>query len=966
MATLVVSTLLLASVPVQGQSPPLPGLGMDQGSVKGLQDGGAPPVYGSYWVGHWMAKYGWGGFDNALASAKATGVTPVVYWYYWGDSISPSCVENGCDGRSKAEWVSMTQTLADKVRDALGGAPAIIVLENEFNKGGVTSSTYAPTFDAYLEARAKTLKAVPGVHVSLGFGSWGEDVWSRFPKAMAASDSIGFQLMRASTRDSEAQYRGAPDKIASVLAHVKAISGKPAFLYDVALSSYPDATWRGVQADTLGEILERRPEYGQNGLVGMVYRELKDNPSMGTHNYYGIAEQFWGLRDTHGNPKPAWDAWKAASGATPPPPTPPATVNVPGSFEAEAMTATTGGRTTDASASGGAVWNVWTNGHLRQDLVSDGGAFRVTVMARGTSAGGVDARMDVRLDGAVLGAFTVPAGGLRAYVVEAQLPRGASTLAVAFTNDALVGSEDRNLLVDVVRVEAPAANQPPVARMAASVADLTVAVDAAGSSDPEGDALSFAWDFGDGAKAAGATATHAYAAPGEYVVTLRASDGRSASTASATVTARAPNRAPLAAFEATGADLAWRFDAAGSSDPDGDALAYAWTFGDGGTATGPVVGHAYATAGDRTVTLTVSDGKTGSTATRLVSARAPNRAPVAAFSASGQDLSWTFDAGASTDPDGDALSHLWTFPDGTTATGARASKTFATSGDHVVRLQVLDGRGGSGWSNQTIAARAPAAIRAMEAEAFAAKDNGAGFADSTASGGKGWLLWSNGAMRQAFTPGAGTWLVQVVAKGDQAAGAPVMELRADDVVVGRWSVAATAWTTYAAPVAFKAGETRTLSVHFTNDHRTAFADRNLRVDMVRMIPAASAVAVEGETFAAKDNGAAFGDGAASGDAAWLLWSNGAMRHAVDPGSGTHRVEIRAKGDPSAGWPIMELRADGALVGRWTVGSSTWQTYAADVTFGTAARQLSVHFVNDHVGAEGDRNLRVDLVRVTPQ
>ena len=45
-------------------------------------------------------------------------------------------------------------------------------------------------------------------------------------------------------------------------------------------------------------------------------------------------------------------------------------------------------------------------------------------------------------------------------------------------------------------------------------------------------------------------------------------------------------------------------------DADGDALTYAWTFGDGATATGADITHTYADAGTFTVRLIVTDTRT--------------------------------------------------------------------------------------------------------------------------------------------------------------------------------------------------------------------------------------------------------------------------------------------------------------------------------------------------------------------
>jgi hypothetical protein len=76
----------------------------------------------------------------------------------------------------------------------------------------------------------------------------------------------------------------------------------------------------------------------------------------------------------------------------------------------------------------------------------------------------------------------------------------------------------------------PTGNRPPTAVAGASplpaARNSLVTFTAAGSVDRDGDALSYAWKFGDGTTGAGVTATHAYAAAGTYAATLTVSDGR--------------------------------------------------------------------------------------------------------------------------------------------------------------------------------------------------------------------------------------------------------------------------------------------------------------------------------------------------------------------------------------------------------------------------------------------------------
>jgi PKD repeat protein len=161
---------------------------------------------------------------------------------------------------------------------------------------------------------------------------------------------------------------------------------------------------------------------------------------------------------------------------------------------------------------------------------------------------------------------------------------------------------------------AVAPNQPPVATFSATAVGASATVDASGSSDPEGSALTYAWTFGDGATGSGVTASHIYAAAGTYTVTLTVTDaGGRSSTLAQPVTVGA-NLPPVAEFSATAVGASVTVDASGSSDPEGSALTYAWAFGDGATGSGVTASHTYASAGNHTVTLTVTDSA-GGTAT---------------------------------------------------------------------------------------------------------------------------------------------------------------------------------------------------------------------------------------------------------------------------------------------------------------------------------------------------------------
>lgn len=94
-------------------------------------------------------------------------------------------------------------------------------------------------------------------------------------------------------------------------------------------------------------------------------------------------------------------------------------------------------------------------------------------------------------------------------------------------------------LLAAVNPGAIVADQAPVASVGGPYSgktDQAVIFDGSGSFDPDGDPLTYAWDFGDGSFGAGVAPSHAYGVAGTYAVLLTVSDGIKESAISGTTT----------------------------------------------------------------------------------------------------------------------------------------------------------------------------------------------------------------------------------------------------------------------------------------------------------------------------------------------------------------------------------------------------------------------------------------------
>jgi PKD repeat protein len=142
--------------------------------------------------------------------------------------------------------------------------------------------------------------------------------------------------------------------------------------------------------------------------------------------------------------------------------------------------------------------------------------------------------------------------------------------------------------------------------------------DASKSFDPDGQIVSYQWDFGDGTVAQEqqeSVISHQFTTVGEYPVALTVTDNndQTATINQAVQVTKAPEP-PIADFKVLDPSPQWdtrvRFDASLSSDPDGSIVSYQWDFGDETTGEGINVSHEFEYENRNfDVTLTVTDNQ---------------------------------------------------------------------------------------------------------------------------------------------------------------------------------------------------------------------------------------------------------------------------------------------------------------------------------------------------------------------
>jgi len=276
-------------------------------------------------------------------------------------------------------------------------------------------------------------------------------------------------------------------------------------------------------------------------------------------------------------------------------------------------------------------------------------------------------------------------------------------------------------------------HQPPVADAGGNRVVCTgdvITFDGSKSLDPQGGALRYAWDFGDGTTSDIVNPTKTYRSGGVYPVTLSVRD--SANLANSVDADRVSVKVDQGPSADAGPDIEAcamspiDFDASRSFDPNGTIKRYDWDFGDGKFAIGEKPNHVYERPGDYRAFLKIEGQRVGQCdphstdemAVRIlqgpvvrIDARAAAPLGEVAFDGSGSDM-----------PGGKITGWHWDFGDGGTAEGATVSHVFTESGRKKVTLTVTSDSPSP--TCQRVAATHVVTINAPPVAVIAAPDSG--------------------------------------------------------------------------------------------------------------------------------------------------------------------------------------------------------------------------------------------------
>jgi PKD repeat protein len=348
--------------------------------------------------------------------------------------------------------------------------------------------------------------------------------------------------------------------------------------------------------------------------------------------------------------------------------------------------------------------------------VAAGTPITLPISVSGTGAANLKLAVSVTGTNSAVGTPTTDAAGHASFSYT-PTAAGIDTVTVAADGNGN-GTIDAGEATGSALVAVSGANHAPVSDpggpYTATAGTPSVVLDGSGSSDPDGDAITYAWDLNNDGSFSDSSAQKpsfsvGSAPPGTvFSVCLRVRDtGGLLDTKCTTVTVlvnHAPFSDPGGPYSASpGATIV--LDGSNSHDPDGDPITYAWDLDNDGlfsdsSAQKPTFTVSSIPGTVYSVCLRVRDaGGLLDTKCSTVTVVSTNRPPVANAGPDQQvaegDLV-TLDGSASSDPDGDALAYSWSQIGGpavalSSTSAAKPTFTAPDDGAYTFRAVVSDG-----------------------------------------------------------------------------------------------------------------------------------------------------------------------------------------------------------------------------------------------------------------------------------
>lgn len=321
--------------------------------IQAVKHAGGSPGPLVVWHGSWTMR-NYAAIDNDVARAEAQGVPLLVQAWFGGDQLNrtfltePNGVWDPYQRIPKTRAQAMQFFKEVGTRTAKATKPPYIVIETEYNKGGIEKD---PLLTQYLIDAIQAVKATnPKAITVLAPGDW-QDLTvlagSTNLKAFEAADAMGARTMRAYPRTPAGDLARAADGLLKAAQALRsAHPAKPVIVTDFAIGSYggdvatvhpfglktdpkaaplPSAYYGNevAQKGALERVLALKDDFHRAGVDTFVYRGYRDVPNFDPQNYYGYAERSFGIARSDGAPKPAHAPLIALSKAPAPSPAAP-------------------------------------------------------------------------------------------------------------------------------------------------------------------------------------------------------------------------------------------------------------------------------------------------------------------------------------------------------------------------------------------------------------------------------------------------------------------------------------------------------------------------------------------------------------------------------------------------------------------------------------------------------------------